>query len=1015
MVIRGTVSFLVFACAVFGFYFETNFTAQAQEADKFIIDHDTTWTKEDTLVFDKEVFIDNNATLTIEAGANIYLNGGNLTVNWGNIVASGTHSEPITITSENEAMFSVVFMDYEEGYEGTIGKTSALRYVHIVRGGAYEDPDTCGTLGRGKSLFVDTAFAAGECAWGSPTLVYVSGRVGLEHASFIRNRYTDIALNAFFDDYNRSDFFSVTDSNFGTNAQFSAVHSYAYCADNVFSADECRQKVTLHNNWWGDASGPRFSGSSFESENHAGTGNAIEGDGVLTFRPFATEPFPETSETPACSENCFSNVLFLPGVEASRLYARDDPDCVAINCENQLWEPNRNDDVRKLYLDEHGKSSASYDIYTRDVLDEVDIAGQNIYKSFIERMDVLKNDDHLINDWAAVPYDWRLSLEDILQGGSVVGGGVSYIHPSATPHIESELRRLAASSRTGKVVIVAHSNGGLLAKALMHSLGDEETKQLVETVVLVGVPQVGTPAALGAMLHGYDQDLLGGLILSKPTARGLAENMPSAYTLLPSSTYFSSVDTPVITFDQSELSDWSDRYGHSLESWSDTRHFLADAYKRADAIEGDMSVPTELRQNLLEDAVNRHASLDEWKAPEGVRVVQVAGWGVPGTVSGLRYDTETKLWCEKEKCSDPTEIMRVEPTFTMDGDGTVVTPSALWMADAERYWVDLDAYNVFLVRHAEHANILEVPQVNDFVKDVVVKDSKATAVYSYFSNKEPSFKKNRMLYTLHSPLTLDLYDTQGRHTGANQNGCFEENIPGTYCYQFGEVKYIFSEAGEDLQLSLSGYDAGVFTLEVEEFHGDISLGKAAFKDMPTTDKTEASLIIDGGVDHLSDLVIDEDGDGKEDYRIHPRKGYAVTLDKESSPVIGSAAYAYHTEKNHKNKNAKKTHKNHSKKKYKKHKAPVAAPALVISHREPMVTPITNTAEEKQIEKSSWEYTEASVQGDSVEHNDVVESSYEPIVVTKKDQLAPIKEFLNELFNVIWRWWLMAKNTLIFFH
>ena len=142
-------------------------------------------------------------------------------------------------------------------------------------------------------------------------------------------------------------------------------------------------------------------------------------------------------------------------------------------------------------------------IYTRDVIDEAyaPIAGPNIYKSFLAQLEKMKSVDHDIADYSVVPYDWRLSLDDVLNGGTKTGQGdtqhISYISATSSPYIIQELRRLA-SSTTGKITIVAHSNGGLVAKALLKSLADTNDPLLsrIDKLILVAVPQSVHPLLL---------------------------------------------------------------------------------------------------------------------------------------------------------------------------------------------------------------------------------------------------------------------------------------------------------------------------------------------------------------------------------------------------------------------------------------------------------------------------------------------------------------------------------------
>ena len=100
--------------------------------------------------------------------------------------------------------------------------------------------------------------------------------------------------------------------------------------------------------------------------------------------------------------------------------------------------------------------------------------------------------------------------------------------------------------------IIAHSNGGLLAKALLTELKNRNIENKVDRVIFIGTPQLGTPKAIGTILHGYDQtDSLGGIVTNAHTAREVINNMPGAYGLLPSEGYFMNSTEPVVSFENS--------------------------------------------------------------------------------------------------------------------------------------------------------------------------------------------------------------------------------------------------------------------------------------------------------------------------------------------------------------------------------------------------------------------------------------------------------------------------------
>ena len=88
-----------------------------------------------------------------------------------------------------------------------------------------------------------------------------------------------------------------------------------------------------------------------------------------------------------------------------------------------------------------------------------------------------------------IPYDWRLTPDQILdKGAEVAPGKISYLVATSSPYIIQELKRLAATSKTKKVTIIAHSNGGLVTKRLIEKLG-VDAATLVDKVIFVAVPQ----------------------------------------------------------------------------------------------------------------------------------------------------------------------------------------------------------------------------------------------------------------------------------------------------------------------------------------------------------------------------------------------------------------------------------------------------------------------------------------------------------------------------------------------
>lgn len=607
---------------------------------------------------------------------------------------------------------------------------------------------------------------------------------------------------------------TISNSNISENSQYGIT---AYIPAFIVHAE---------NNFWGDPSGPYH-----QTLNTGGAGNVVS-DNVL-FNPWLSAD-PRTV--------CCSSVLFLPGLEASRLYKNTD----------RLWEPGIGSATSKLFMDEKGQSIYP-DIYTRDVIDEalIPIIGPNIYKSFIVMMDDLRKEG-TITDWEPIPYDWRLSLDQILDSGKKIGDNLSYLEATSSPYIVQELERLAETSKTGKVTIIAHSNGGLLAKALMTRLSEIGSADLVDKIIFVAVPQTGTPQAIGVLLHGYDAGIP--LLLSAKTAMELGLNMPSAYNLIPSASYFDSVSDPVIKFRKT---------GINIASSTILYNFLAEK---------------KLNPLLLGSAKITHDTLDAWLPPPDIELVQIAGWGID-TVSGIEYYQGIK-WGKP--------ITQYKPIIVVDGDNTVVVPSALATATStpniERYWLDLDSYNKASFFGRKHNNILEVESLRDFLKNIIKKENQTPPTYISTTTPISTANNKRLHFILHSSsLGLNLYDGGGNHTGiSTTTGHLEEGIPDVYYQEFGQVKYIslpvslsaeYHSSESNLRIVISknddGYTPDSFTLEVEETIGNNISTTTSFVDILAEEKIFAVVDVPQSISELLSLKVDENNDGVMDFEVKP--------------------------------------------------------------------------------------------------------------------------------------------------
>ncbi|HRH55949.1 MAG TPA: hypothetical protein PK609_03735 [Candidatus Paceibacterota bacterium] len=609
-------------------------------------------------------------------------------------------------------------------------------------------------------------------------------------------------------------------------------------------------------------------------------GNAFNEEGETkyrmgTFLPFA---FGIASITAEESLPQVSSVLFLPGIKGSRLYRPTD-NCdplLSLSCLGvKLWEPSGDAILRDLFLSSTGTSGRD-DIYVKegDILAEA--LGSNFYASFVNQMNALTADG-TIPAWKAIAYDWRLSLDDIVSKGVKRGDKIYFNEATDSPYIEETLREMASSSPTGKVSIVAHSNGGLVTKRLMQQLEAEGSADLVDKIIFVGVPQSGAPQAMAGLLYGYGEALpvdrcandfifgrLCSLLSSRGIARELAEHSPMAHHLLPSAAYFSQVQDPahaVARFTGSTAyAEERNRYGESVDSVDELYHFLTAADGgRTKPAASDTANANVLSWDFLQYARDTHESIDVWTPPSGVEVHQIAGWGM-NTIAGVEFYEQRKL------LGGYKEMYR--PIFVEDGDGVVPIPSALMLAEGgsvKNYWVDLYNAGFGSAPNIQHGDILELANVRVIIRDLLL--GSVSQLPEFISSSRPfSSGEEKLVFFLHSPLSLEIYDEDGNHFGQNADGGFDEDIPDVEYGEFGDVKYIIAPK-DTYGIKLRGESQGTFSLDVQRVSGSSIDSTITIADVPTTENTVATLAISEDPETPVILKVDEDGSGSVDFEI----------------------------------------------------------------------------------------------------------------------------------------------------
>ncbi len=550
---------------------------------------------------------------------------------------------------------------------------------------------------------------------------------------------------------------------------------------------------------------------------------------------------------------CCSNVVFIPGIQGSRLFKES----------NQLWEPNVNADVEKLYLNEKGES-IDPEVTVGEIIDKTNVLGpiasQKIYQSFIEKMDALVAEGN-IKSWKALPYDWRLDLFKT----------VTKILP--------DIEKMASSSPTSKVSLVTHSNGGLVAKVLINSLKAKGKEKIIDKLIMVAAPQLGTPQAILSLLHGEGTELGKGIILNSENARTWGENMQAAYNLIPSASYFDILKKFPITFNDSldKINSWKEIYGDTINTEEELKKFLLGEEGRIKPDSSDLATPNILNEFLFEQAKNTHNNLSQFTLGSSTKTYQIAGWG-KSTPIGIEYSTAKHCGFENFFCIGNSGLGLDHRTLTtIDGDGTVVTPSAAALSDSKTsYFVDIKGINDMLEKNYNHASLFEVPSVLDMITNLVQNNT--TTSVAYISKEKPNTSSfSNLEISVHSPVDIHAYDAKGNHTGPVNSSdlqtgfqFFEESIPNSAYKKVGEGKYLSFDGLGDFEkplIKLQGTAVGTFTLEIKKSEGEDSI-TTEFIDIPVTDHTKAELLFSSGTSSVV-LALDFDGNNTTDFKLTP--------------------------------------------------------------------------------------------------------------------------------------------------
>ncbi len=437
-------------------------------------------------------------------------------------------------------------------------------------------------------------------------------------------------------------------------------------------------------------------------------------------------------------------------------------------------------------------------------------------------------------------------LIEILESGGYVEGTDLFVFPydwrkdnaDNAILLKQKIDEVLAQTGNPKVDLIAHSMGGLVAKKY---IVDEGTST-IDKIFFIGTPHLGAPKAFKALMWGDDMgiginnDTLGLHIhmLSPAEVKFISQNMPGVFELLPSESY---TNISKYVYDDTIKNDWL--------SFDETENYMASSGRNT---------------LIFPIADSLHEVIDTLDLTN-INSYNFSGCGTTKTIGQI---LSTKK----------TDTIKDKKIQYVNGDTTVPLISS-----------NLPAKENYFVAGYQHS---ELPSANGVPQDIlsIIQNGNTVADYINISLNSDICQVSGKSISVHSPVSLDIYDDDNNHTGVTNDGTIEYGISGVSFDEIDGEKFAFIPDGTNYTIILNGESSGTFDLNIEDISGtDEITNKESWLNVPIQG-TSSKFQIDIGTSTEHFILADENGDG--DYENNLSEGY------DGAPIESSKKRRRHT-------------------------------------------------------------------------------------------------------------------------
>jgi Lecithin:cholesterol acyltransferase len=491
-------------------------------------------------------------------------------------------------------------------------------------------------------------------------------------------------------------------------------------------------------------------------------------------------------------------IVIVPGILGSYLYDGTGEE-VWPNIPKMLL-PGDDSYLDKLMLRSDGISGAS-DVYYGDIMRKV--WGQDYFESLITE---LKNSGYIEGkDLFVFPYDWRL---DIAVSSNL---------------LKHKINKIKEQTGMGKVDIIAHSMGGLVAKKYIEDYGQNSVDKFID----IATPHLGAPKAAKILMFGDNLDIrlidttvVDTAILNPLEIQKIAQNMPAIYQLLPSMQYFGdggSYISDIYDADQNGVQG-NLNFGQSME-------FIKNSGRN---------------EYLLTKNDELHSQIDNFDPTVyGIDAYNIVGCGQP---------TIGKIYVLNKEINGYEYGLKY-----VSGDGTVPLKSAEGMIGFE---------DEIYATGGEHSKLPSFAGVKELVTAIAQDKENIFNFASYLNlhQDNSACALNGYVVSFHSPIELHVYDENNNHLGPDANGDFEIGIAGASYDIIDGNKFAFLPKNHSYRIVGRATGSGAFNARVQDIQNNEVVQTQYFNSVPLeSPSTTVEYALSDETQNIA-MNLDEDGD-----------------------------------------------------------------------------------------------------------------------------------------------------------